>query len=326
MTDHELAVTAELPGRAEEILSQDAATVRVHRGRPLTSESDLAHFIGLAHGVVTLLANPVTTGVFDACPNLVVVANCAVGFDNIDLEAALRRGVWVTNTPDVLTEATADLAWALILAVTRRVVEADALLRSGAFGGWALDLMLGAGLQGQRLGVIGFGRIGRAVAARGIAFGMEVVSFDPEIRPPSDRHVTGVDLETLLATSRVVTLHCPLTGGTHHLIDANRLALMRSDAVLINTARGPIIDEAALVAALAAGRIAGAGLDVFENEPAVHPGLIGRSDVVLLPHIGSATRETRAAMAELAATSAVAVLQGREPPTAVVRGRAVSCS
>jgi glyoxylate reductase len=311
-----IAVTSRLPGRAEDMLSE-RFEMRVHDGASLVDETELARFFGAADAAVTLLANPVTASVLAACPELKVVANVAVGYDNIDLDAAAERGVWVSNTPDVLTEATADLTWALILAVTRRVVEADAFLRAGRYQGWALDLLLGSSLQGRTLGIVGFGRIGRAVARRAEGFGMCVVCSDNV--PPDGADV--LPLDDLIASSDVVSLHCPHNARTHHLIDRRRLGLFRSNAVLINTARGPLVDEEALVNALEEGRLGGAGLDVFENEPAVHSGLLDRTDVVLLPHIGSATVQTRAAMAELAAENVLAVLEGREPPTAVVKGK-----
>jgi glyoxylate reductase len=313
-----VAVTAELPGRAVEAL-EERCLVRVHAGAQITDEDELISFIGAADAVLTLLANPITDRVLAACPCLRVIGNCAVGFDNIDLEAAGRRGLWVTNTPDVLTDATADLAWCLILALTRRLGEAEAFLRDGSYHGWALDLLLGSGIQGRRLGVVGFGRIGRAVARRAVAFGMEVVATDLEPVADPEPPARFLALEELLATSHVVSLHTPLTDRTHHLLDEERLRLMPVGAFLVNTARGPLIDEAALVRVLEDGHLGGAGLDVYEHEPAVHPGLLDRRDVVLLPHIGSATRETRAAMAELAARNILAVLAGEEPPTPVVR-------
>jgi glyoxylate reductase len=313
-----IAVTSELPGRAVAML-EGKHEVRVHSGEPLTGEDELVSFIGDADAVLTLLQNPVTDAVLAACPDLKVVGNCAVGFDNIDLDAARARGVWVTNTPDVLTEATADLTWALILAVTRRLGEAERFLREGRYGGWSLDLLLGSGIQGRQLGIIGYGRIGRAVARRAAGFGMPVAfsdireHVDPE--PPAIR----LPVDELLATSHVVSIHTPLDDGTHHLLDERRLRRMPRGAFLINTARGPLVDEAALARVLAAGHLGGAGLDVFEREPAVHPGLLERDNVVLVPHIGSATVETRAAMAELAAANIIAVLDGDEPPTPVVR-------
>ena len=313
-----VAVTSELPGRAVEWL-EERCRVRLNSGDQITGEDELIEFIGEAEAVLTLLANPVTDRVLEAVPGLRVVSNCAVGFDNIDLEAARRRGVWVTNTPDVLTEATADLTWALILAVTRRLGESERFLRDGRFNGWSLDMLLGSSLQGRRLGVVGYGRIGRAVARRAAAFGMSVACSDVEECANPDPPATFLPLEELLTTSHVVTLHAPLNPETRHLLDGPRLQLMPPGAFLVNTARGPLVDEAALVQVLQEGRLGGAGLDVYENEPSVHPGLLGREDVVLLPHIGSATVETRAAMAELAAKNILAVLAGDDPPTPVVR-------
>jgi glyoxylate reductase len=307
-----------LPGKAVEWL-EAKSDVRLNTGPPITAEDQLISFIGGAEAVLTLLANPITDRVLAACPDLRVVGNCAVGFDNIDLDAARRHGVWVTNTPDVLTEATADLTLALILAVTRRVGEAERYLRGGRYDGWALDLLLGSGIQGRQLGVVGYGRIGRAVARRATAFGMSVASTDSAELVDPDPPARCMALDELLATSHVVTVHTPLTERTRHLLDEDRLRLMRSGSFLINTARGPLVDEAALVRVLEDGHLGGAGLDVYEEEPAVHPGLLGRDDVVLLPHIGSATIETRAAMAELAAKNILAVLAGDDPPTPVVR-------
>jgi glyoxylate reductase len=314
-----VAVAAPLPGRAQTMLAE-RFDLRVHRGPQLTNETELAEFIGAAHGVLTLLANPVTAAVLAQCRSLRVVGNVAVGFDNVDLAAAERRGVWVTNTPDVLTEATADLTWALILAVTRRLVEADAFVRQGRFEGWDLDLMLGAGLQHRTLGIVGYGRIGRAVARRALPFGMTVVYHDQRVFAEPDPPARCLALDDLLATAHVVSLHTPLNDKTHHLLNESRLRAMLPGAILINTARGPLVDEDALVRVLAGRHLAGAGLDVYEHEPAVHPGLIEHPHVVLLPHVGSATVETRAAMAELAAKNVIAVLEGRDPPTPVVRG------
>ncbi len=315
----EIAITWPFPGDFVERL-RGLHAARIRRDTDPLDETGLAEFIGRAEAVVTLLADPMTDRVMAACPHLRVVANCAVGYDNVDLEAARRRRIWVTNTPDVLTEATADLAWALILAVTRRVVEGDAMVRDGSFHGWRPDLLLGTGLQGKTLGIIGYGRIGQAVARRALGFGMDVAYVDSEERPIPAVSARRVPLEELLATSRVVSVHCPLTPETHHLLDEGNLRLLPRGAFVVNTARGSVIDEGALVSALDSGRLGGAGLDVYEDEPHVHPGLLGRTNVVLLPHVGSATRETRTAMAELAVENAVAVLDGREPPTPVIRG------
>lgn len=315
-----VAVTSALPGRAEEILAE-ALEVRVHRGPSLDSEAEVADFIGSAEGAVTVLENPITAVVLERCPALRVVANVAVGYDNVDLDAAERRGLWLTNTPDVLTDATADLTWALVLAVTRRLCEAQSYLRAGSFTGWSLDLLLGSGLQGKTIGIIGYGRIGRAVARRALAFGMRVVCTDTE--PPTDADPPAAfrSLDDLLRESHVVSVHVPLTAETRHLLDERRLRMVPRGAFVINTSRGPVVDEEALVRVLESGHLGGVGLDVFEHEPRVHPGLTGRRDAVLLPHVGSATVETRAAMAELAARNAVAVLTGAEPPTPVIRGR-----
>ena len=311
-----VAITAELPGHAVERLGK-SCHVCVNTSGKMSDEDAMIEFIGSAEAVLTLLANPVTDRVLAACPGLQIVGNCAVGFDNIDLEAARRRGVWVTNTPDVLTEATADLTWGLILAVTRRLGEAERFLREGRYQGWALDLLLGSGIQGRQLGLVGFGRIGRAVARRAGGFGMSVAYCDVEELADPDPAATFMPLEDLLSTSHVVSLHTPLSDETRHLLDERRLRLMAPGAFLVNTARGPLVDEAALARVLEDGHLGGAGLDVYEDEPAVHPGLLGREDVGLLPHIGSATVETRAAMAELAATNILAVLAGEEPPTPV---------
>ena len=257
-----------------------------------------------------------------AAPRLRVVANYAVGFDNVDLEAATRHGVLVTNTPGVLTDATADLTWALILGVARRLVEGDALLRAGRYHGWDPLMLLGADLAGKTLGVVGLGKIGRAVARRAAGFDMTVLFHDPALpaHTPVDLGLLSaqpVSLEELLGRADMVTLHAPLTQQTHHLLDARRLALMQPTAYLINTARGPLVDEAALVACLRAGGIAGAALDVYEAEPAVAPGLAELPNVLLLPHLGSATRGARGGMARTAATNAHAVLSGRRPPNLV---------
>ncbi len=224
----------------------------------------------------------------------------------------------VTNTPGVLVDATADLAMTLILSVTRRAGEGERFVRAGRAWSWDMFFMLGTGLAGKTLGVVGLGGIGRAVAHRARAFGMEIVYAGPRRAAPDvEAGATHVPLEELLRSADVVTLHCPLTPQTRHLIDARALALMRPEAFLINTARGPVVDEEALVTALRSGAIAGAGLDVYEQEPEVHPGLLELENVVLLPHLGSATVETRTAMATLAAENAIAVLEGRRPPTPV---------
>jgi glyoxylate reductase len=247
-----------------------------------------------------------------------VIANVAVGYDNIDLEAARSRGIIVTNTPDVLTDAVAEFTWALILSVTRRIVESDRVVRNGGWRGWALDYMLGMELRGKQLGIVGFGRIGRAVAAGASAFGMSVAYWD---RDPGGSADTGsaraVSFDQLLVSSDVISIHAPLTPETRHLFDRRTLARMKRSAYLVNTARGPIVDEEALAWALREGLLSGAALDVYEREPAVHPDLLPLPNVVLVAHLGSATRETRTAMAELAARNVIAVLGGQPPLTPV---------
>ena len=267
-------------------------------------------------GLVCQLTDPVPAAVFERCDSLQVVSSVSVGFDHIDLAAAAAADVVVTNTPGVLTEATADQTWALMLAAARRVVEGDRFVRAGRWQTWSIDLLCGVEMHREVLGIVGLGRIGQAVARRARGFGMEVLYTGRRRAPEAVERETGaafVALAELLERSRFVTLHCPATPETRHLIDAAALRTMRADAILVNTARGSIVDEAALAQALAAGRIAGAALDVFEAEPAVHPDLLGRDDVVLAPHLGSATVATRTAMCMLAAEDCVRVLQG-EPP------------
>ena len=289
--------------------------------RPLTDD-ELRAAVNGADAVVTLLHDKVDGDLLDAAgPQLKCVANVAVGYDNIDVAAATERGVVVTNTPGVLTDSTADLAMALILMVTRRLGEGERRIRSAKPWSWDMFFLLGTSLAGKTLGVVGLGAIGRATAQRARAFGMEIVYAGPRrVSDEAEAELGGarrVSLMQLLSTADVVTLHTPLTPETRHLIDSTALRQMRSDAYLVNTSRGPIVDEAALVKALRLREIAGAALDVFEEEPNVHPGLLEFENVVLIPHLGSATIETRTAMAVLAADNALAVLRGEKPPTAV---------
>jgi glyoxylate reductase len=274
--------------------------------------------------VLSLLTDPIGRDLLERAPALRGLANYAVGYDNIDVAAASALGIPVTNTPGILTESTADLAWTLILAVARRVPEAHAYTRAGRFRIWGPQLLLGTdigtGPEGRRktLGVIGFGRIGAAVARRARGFDMDVVGYDPR---HEDRiaaaGATPVPLAALLARSDVVSIHASLNAETHHLIDDLALQAMKPGAILVNVARGAIVDEAALVRALVAGRIAGAGLDVYEREPDLADGLAALPNVVLLPHVGSATRDTRDAMARSAAANAVAHLRGEPAPDCV---------
>jgi glyoxylate reductase len=266
--------------------------------------------------LVCLLTDRIDAPVIDASRQLRIIANVAVGYNNIDLERARARGIVVTNTPDVLTESVAAMTWGMILAITRRISEGERLLRAGGWKGWALDFMLGAELTGKQLGLVGLGRIGRAVAEKAPAFGMSVAYNDqPGVVLPG---AEAMSLDRLLNTSDVISLHVPLTAETRHLIDRRALARMKRSAYLVNTARGPVVDEAALAWALEQRLIAGAALDVYENEPAVDPALLAYENVLLVPHLGSATTETRTAMADLAVENVVAVLSGRKPVTPVV--------
>jgi glyoxylate reductase len=270
---------------------------------------------GLAQSAAAIvtLTDRVDACVLAAASRLKIVANYAVGYNNIDVDAARQHGIVVTNTPDVLTDATADLTWALILATARRVIEGDRLVRSGQWTGWTPTQLLGTAVAGRTLGIIGMGRIGQAVAQRAAGFRLEVCycSRRPVDRPPNGVAWKFLPLPALLAGSDFVTIHLPLTGETRHLIGPQELATMRRSGILINTARGPIVDESALVAALTNGDIAAAGLDVFEEEPKIHPLLASLPQVVLLPHLGSATMETRVEMGMTCVKNIEAVLSGR---------------
>ena len=293
---------------------EGSCDVEVYDGEPLTRDR-LAERVRGKQALVTMFTDPVDATVLEAGTELKVVATVAVGFNNIDVAAARARGVVVTNTPDVLTEATADLTWSIVLGLTRRIVEGDRLVRKGGWKGFAFDFMLGSDLRGKQLGIVGLGRIGRAVAARARAFGMRIAYTRGT--PAPGEAAEAMPLDRLLSTSDVVSLHCPLTPDTTHLIDQPALMRMKRGAYLINASRGPIVDEAALAWALKNRLIAGAGLDVYEEEPKVHPDLLGFENVVLVPHLGSATPETRTAMADLAAQNVVAVLSGQPALTPV---------
>jgi glyoxylate reductase len=301
-----VVLTAEFPSIATSLLSPQFDVI-AHPTEHDRTEDDMATLLAEADAAIVLLSDPITRRVLESNPNLRIVSNFAVGYNNIDLEAARTLGVTVTNTPGVLTEATADLTMALILAVTRRLVEGDSDIRATGRCEWEPLAFLGASLQGKRLGIIGMGRIGTAVAIRARAFGMDIVSAQ-----------RGDSLDELLAASDIVSVHVPLSQETQHLIDAAALAKMKRGAYLINTARGPLVDEQALCDALESGHLRGAGLDVYENEPQVNPRLLQLKNVVLLPHIGSATEETRNAMARIAATNVLLFLGGAEPLHRVV--------
>ncbi len=307
-------VTRRLPSSVIARL-EETCDLDVHSGSTAISRQELLARIAGKHALVCLLTDPVDATVLDAAgSSLKVVANVAVGYNNIDVAACRARGVIVTNTPDVLTNACADFTWALILAVTRRLGEGERQLRAGQWTGWALDHMLGMELRGKQLGLVGLGRISRAVAAKAPAFGMSV-AYTSRTAVLDD--ATAMPLDRLLATSDVVSLHVPLTPATTHLIDQKALTKMRRSAYLVNTARGPVVDEGALAWALGERLIAGAALDVYEKEPVVYPGLLALENALLIPHLASATTETRTAMADLAVSNALAVLEGRPALTPV---------
>jgi glyoxylate reductase len=270
--------------------------------------------------LICLLTEKVNDELLAAAPKLRIAANVAVGFDNIDVAACTRRKVFASNTPGVLDETTADFAWTLLMAVARRLIEGDNLMRSGMWTGWDLDQLCGGDVWGKTLGIVGFGRIGRAVARRATGFHMRVLYSDA-VRAPAnvekELHAEHVEMDRVFTESDFVSLHVPLMPETRGLISTARLATMKPTAYLINTSRGPVVDEAALVAALEARKIAGAALDVYEKEPQVHPQLVGRKDVVLAPHIASASVETRTRMAVMAAENVVAALEGQRPPNAL---------
>jgi glyoxylate reductase len=307
-------LTRRIPSATLAILQAGADVELYDDPAPLTGD-ELKRRLANKHGLVCVLTDKIGADVLDAAPQLKVVSNIAVGYDNIDVGAARARSVVVTNTPDVLTNATAELTWSLILAVTRRIVEGDRLVRRGGWKGWTLDFMLGTELRGKQLGIIGRGRIGRAVAAKAAAFGMQAVFAARGDRRSTD--LPEVSLDELLVGSDVISIHTPMTPENRHLIDRRAFARMKRTAFLVNTARGPIVDEEALVWALGERLIAGAALDVYEREPEVQQGLLAFENVVLAPHLGSATRETRTAMIELAVRNALAVLAGQPPLTPV---------
>ena len=308
-----------LPDEARALIPRDVA-VDYNSGKTGLSKAELISRLRGKDALICHIISTIDDEVLAAAPTVKVVANVAVGYNNIDVAAARRRGVVVTNTPDVLTETTADFAWTLLMAAARRVVEADHFSRSGRWQKWEWDLLWGADIFGKTLGIVGFGRIGRAVARRALGFNMRVLYQDAvraDAAVERELRATRMDLEPLLAESDFVSLHTPLLPETRHLMGERTLKLMKKSAILVNAARGPVVDEAALVRALKEGWIAGAGLDVFEEEPKIHPGLLPLKNVVLAPHIASASFDTRVAMASLAVRNCLAVLDGKPPLTPV---------
>jgi glyoxylate reductase len=309
-----ILVTRKLPSSVLSKL-ETVGDVDLYAGDLAMPPGELRSRVVGKRAVVSMFTEQIDKAVLDAGTDLQIVANVAVGYNNIDVAYARSRGVIVTNTPDVLTGSVADFTWALILAITRRLSEGERLIRRNEWKGWAFDFMLGTELRGKQLGLVGFGRIARAVAARASAFGMRVACTT---RHESEQSSIGqLSLDRLLNTSDIVSLHVPLTPETRHLIDKRALTRMKRSAYLINTSRGPVVDEEALAWALEHRLIAGAALDVYEREPEVNPALLPLENVLLVPHLGSGTVETRTAMAALAVDNVVAVLSGKSPLTPV---------
>ena len=300
------------------ILAEAAEVIAYPQDRPL-DEASIRQAAEGCLGLVTQLMDPVRETVLST-PGLRCVSNVAVGFDNIDVAAATANKVMVTNTPGVLDDATADFAFTLLMSTARRVVEADNFIRQGRFRGWAIDMMLGTDIHDATIGIVGMGRIGRGVAHRAKGFNMRILYYDPYPLPPEVEQQLGathVELNRLLAESDFVSVHTPLTPETQHLLSTPQFTAMKRTAILVNTSRGPVIDEAALVQALQARLIAGAGLDVYEREPAVHPGLLQMPNAILTPHIASATVRTRSEMSAMAARNMATAVRGGRPPNLV---------
>ncbi len=313
-------ITQRIPEPGPTLVRQAADEVVMNPEDRVLSPDELRAGVAGADAVLCLLTDRIDASVLEAARGCRVFANMAVGYNNVDIEAAGRMGIRVTNTPGVLTEATADLTWTLLLGVARRVVEGDAEMRSGRFPGWGPFYMLGGDVTGRTLGLIGPGRIAQAVARRALGFEMKVLYHGRRPSPELDAlGGVGVELDRLLAEADIVSQHVPLSAETRHMIDARALGRMKPSAYMINTSRGPVVDESALVVALREGRIAGAGLDVYEDEPRMAAGLADLPNTLLLPHLGSATHATRAAMARIAAENLVAVLHGQDPPNLVNR-------
>ena len=314
-------VTRPIPEALLAKIASDCELEWNREDRPLSRE-ELGERLADREGVLCQLTDRIDGAAMEKAPLLKVIANVAVGYDNIDVTSATRRGILVTNTPEVLTDTTADFAFALLMASARRLAEADQFVRSGQWKEWKLDLLLGTDAHHSTLGIIGLGRIGRAVARRARGFSMKVLYWMPRRARPEVEQELGVayaEMEVLLRESDFISLHVPLKPETRHLIGRPELDQMKPTAILINTARGPIVDEKALAEALQDGRIGGAGLDVFEDEPRVNPQLLSLPNVVLAPHIGSASRQTRFRMAEMAAENLIAGVSGRIPPNLVNR-------
>ncbi len=320
MLEARVYLTRPIPDAGIEMLREQISDFHMNEEDRVLSREELKQAVKGCDGILSLLTDKMDAEVMDAAgPQLKVIANYAVGFDNIDLQAATERGVLVTNTPGVLTDATADFAWALLMATARRIPESERYARAGKYKAWGPKLFLGGDFVGRTLGIIGAGRIGSAMAKRATGWNMRILYTDVQPNPNIEKEVGAqfVDMDTLLKESDYISIHVPLTPETHHLIDEAALRKMKPTAYLVNTSRGPVIDEAALARALKEKVIAGAGLDVFEEEPKIHPDLLELENVVITPHIASATHETRNKMATMAATNLIEALRGNRPPNLV---------
>ncbi len=319
MAIQKIFISASIPEAGIKMLREKGFAVDVYKDSVSINKAIFKERIAGADALIPLLSDTIDEEIIKAAPKLKIIANYAVGYNNIDLEAVRKQGIIVSNTPDILTPATADLTWALILSVSKRIPEADRFMRAGKFTGWGPKLMLGGDVSGKTLGIIGAGRIGRAVAKRAGGFDMRVVYFsrsrNEEIEQESGAFF--MPLNTLLKEADFISIHCPLTEETHHLLNAERMKQIKKGAYLINTARGPVVDEAALINALQSGRLAGAGLDVYEFEPRVSAALLEMDQVVLLPHIGSGTTETREEMSRICARNIIEIFEGRKAVTPV---------
>ena len=320
MLEARVYLTRPIPDAGIEMLREQISDFHMNEEDRVLSREELKQAVKDCDGILSLLTDKMDAEVMDAAgPQLKVIANYAVGFDNIDLQAATERGILVTNTPGVLTDATADFAWALLMATARRIPESERYARAGKYKAWGPKLFLGGDFVGRTLGIIGAGRIGSAMAKRATGWNMRILYTDVQPNPNIEKEVGAqfVDMDTLLKESDYISIHVPLTPETHHLIDEAALRKMKPTAYLVNTSRGPVIDEAALARALKEKVIAGAGLDVFEEEPKIHPDLLELENVVITPHIASATHETRNKMATMAATNLIEALRGNRPPNLV---------
>jgi glyoxylate reductase len=315
MPENKIFITRKIPAAGIQLLKNKGYEVEVYQEDSALPYEVLLEKTKQADALITLLSDKIDKNLIESSGRLKIIANYAVGYNNIDTESAKQNNIVVTNTPDILTPATADLTWALILAVTKRVAEGDQFVRQGKFTGWGPELLLGGDITGKTMGIIGAGRIGQAAGRRAAGFEMKILYTSNSPKPDFEKQTGAqkVTLDELLNQSDIITIHCPLTPETHHLLNADNLNKVKKGAYLINTSRGQVVHEEALVKALQSGQLAGAGLDVFEFEPEVHPALFTMPQAVLMPHAGSATFETRSEMAAMCARNIIAVMEGKPP-------------